>query len=181
MYQFVETRGASTVATAVQLLHSNRLKAGNSILDFPFNKKRLKVLGGKSEIAEKRNGIVYWMSRNQRVEDNWALLYAQALGIRNSLPLHVVFCLAETFLDATIRHYKFMLDGLKEVQTGCAELNIHFHLLRGPAAVQVTKFVSQHKMGAVVCDFSPLRIHRSWVEDLKKALPADVPFLQVDA
>lgn len=181
MYQFVETRGASTVATAVQVLRSNRTKAASSVLDFPFNKKRLKVLGGKTEIGEKRNGIVYWMSRNQRVEDNWALLYAQALGIRNSLPLHVVFCLAETFLGATIRHYKFMLDGLKEVQTDCAELNIHFHLLRGPAAVEVTKFVNQHKMGAVICDFSPLRIHRSWVEDLKKALPADVPFLQVDA
>lgn len=181
MYQFVETRGAATTATAVQLLQSNRTKVANSVFDFPFNKKRLKVLGGKTEIGDKRNGIVYWMSRNQRVEDNWALLYSQALGIRNSLPLHVVFCLAEKFLDATIRHYKFMIDGLKEVQTGCGDLNIHFHLLRGLAATQVTNFVKQHKMGAVVCDFSPLRIHRSWVEDLKKALPADVPFLQVDA
>lgn len=180
MYQFVETRGAST-ATLVQLLQNNRSKAGKSVQEFPFNKKRLKVLGEKTEIGEKRNGIVYWMSRNQRVEDNWALLYAQALGIRNSLPLHVVFCLADKFLDATFRHYKFMIDGLKEVQTDCAERNIHFHLLRGPAAVQVTKFVKQHKMGAVVCDSSPLRIHRSWVEDLRKALPADVPFVQVDA
>lgn len=182
MYQFVETRGAATTATAVQVLKNNRSSVAKSVLDFPFNKKRLKVLGGKSEIGEKRNGgIVYWMSRNQRVEDNWALLYAQALGIRNSLPLHVVFCLAEKFLDATIRHYKFMIDGLREVQSDCTELNIHFHLLRGPASVQVTKFVDQHKMGAVICDFSPLRIHRSWVEDLKKALPADVPLLQIDA
>lgn len=180
MYQFVETRAASTSASAIALLSSNRSKFAKSIQDFPFNKKRVKVLSAAKEIAEKRNGIVYWMSRNQRVEDNWALLYAQALGLRNSMPLHVVFCLAEKFLDATLRHYKFMIDGLKEVQMDCENLNINFHLLRGSAGEQIPKFVNDHKMGAVICDMSPLRIHRAWVEGLRKNLSPDVPFVQVD-
>lgn len=181
MYQFVETRAAITSVNASQLLHGNREKVGRSIKDFPFNKKRLKNLGEAKEIGESRNGIVYWMSRNQRVEDNWALLYAQALGLRSSLPLHVVFCLAEKFLDATIRHYKFMLDGLKEVQGDCTNLNINFHLLRGNVGDQLPKFVKDHKMGAVIADMSPLRIHRSWVEEVKRKLPTNVPFVQVDA
>jgi deoxyribodipyrimidine photo-lyase len=121
------------------------------------------------------------MSRNQRVEDNWALLYAQALGLRNSLPLHVVFCLTEKFLGATLRQFKFMLEGLKEVQADCGNLNINFHLLRGEAGEQISNFVKNYNMGAVVCDFSPIRIHRSWVENIKKKLSPDVPFVQVDA
>lgn len=181
MYQFVETRAALTSTSAIQLLQNSRSQTSRSIQDFPFNKKRLKVLSEAKEIGEKRNGIVYWMSRNQRVEDNWALLYAQALGLRNSLPLHVVFCLAGKFLDATFRHYKFMLDGLQEVQSDCANLNINFHLLKGQASEQLPKFVRDNNMAAVVCDFSPLRIHREWVEDLKKKLPVDVPFVQIDA
>lgn len=181
MYQFVETRAASTSATAISILQSNRTKVARSIQDFPFNKRRTKVLSDVKLIGENRSGIVYWMSRNQRVEDNWALLYAQALGMKNSLPLHVVFCLADKFLDATLRHFAFMIKGLKEVQSSCEELNINFHLLRGQAGQQIPFFVKQHKMGAVVCDMSPLKIHRAWVESVRKNLPEDVPFIQVDA
>lgn len=181
MYQFVETRSALSAAGAVQLLRNNRSIASRSIQGFPFNKKRLKVCSQATEIAERSNGIVYWMSRNQRVEDNWALLYAQALGFRTSSPLHVVFCLSETFLDATFRHYNFMLSGLQEVQSECASLNISFHLLRGQASEQLPKFVENHNMGAVVCDMSPLRVHRAWIDEVRKNLPVDVPFIQVDA
>lgn len=180
MYQFVETRTALTSVNTIQLLHNNRSGIAKTIQDFPFNKKRLKVLSSASEIADKRNGIVYWMSRNQRIEDNWALLYSQSLALRNKLPLHIVFCLAEKFLDATFRHFKFMIDGLQEVHEDCKNLNINFHLLRGSAGDQIPKFVKVNKMAALVCDMSPLRIHRSWVEDVKTNLSADVPFVQVD-
>ena len=181
MYQFVETRAASTSATAISILQSNRSKVATNIQNFPFNKKRTRILSDVRLIGERKSGIVYWMSRNQRVEDNWALLFAQALGIKNSLPLHVVFCLTDKFLDATYRHFHFMLSGLKEVQASCEDLNINFHLLRGQAGDQIPKFVRHHKMGVVVCDASPLRIHRSWVESVRKNLPEDVPFVQVDA
>ena len=179
MYQFVETRASSTSADAVYLFHKHR-QAARSIQHFPFNKKRLKVLSESKEISDKRSGIVYWMSRNQRIEDNWSLLYAQALGLKNSLPLHVVFCLAEKFLDATFRHYKFMIEGLKEVQTECVNLNINFHLLRGQAGEQVPNFIRKYNIGALVCDASPLRIHREWVDNVRKNLSADVPLIQVD-
>lgn len=47
--------------------------------------------------------------------DNWAFLYAQRLALKQELPLHVCFCLVPKFLEATIRHYRFMLRGLQEV------------------------------------------------------------------
>ena len=46
--------------------------------------------------------------------DNWAFLYSQRLALKLKLPLHVCFCLVPKFLEATIRHYGFMLKGSKE-------------------------------------------------------------------
>ena len=37
--------------------------------------------------------VLYWMNRDQRVEDNWALLQSQDLALSVGRPLLVVFCL----------------------------------------------------------------------------------------
>ena len=39
--------------------------------------------------------VLYWMDRDQRCADNWALLYAQDLADRlgSDIPLRVAFCL----------------------------------------------------------------------------------------
>ncbi len=58
--------------------------------------------------------VVYWLSRDQRARDNWALLYAQELALEQQAPLAVVFNLVPQFLAATYRHYDFMLRGLAE-------------------------------------------------------------------
>ena len=57
-------------------------------------------------------GVVYWMSREQRVQDNWALLHAHELAMKNRVGLSVIFCIAPSFLGATMRHYDFLLRGL---------------------------------------------------------------------
>lgn len=162
-------------------IHTNRLKTAENIRSFKFNKKRVQILSDAKEIDEDMQGIVYWMSRDQRVQDNWAMLFAQNLALKNEIPLHVVFCLTDKFLDATIRHFKFMLDGLEEVEQECKKLNIGFHLLRGQHLKEIPKFVTKNKIGAVVCDFSPLRIHRGWVDGIAKEIPENVPLIQVDA
>jgi deoxyribodipyrimidine photo-lyase len=121
------------------------------------------------------------MARDQRVQDNFAALFAQKLAMKNKMPLHVVFCLTDKFLDATLRQFKFMLDGLEEVAKDFHDLNINFHLLRGKHSVEIPKFITSNNIGCLVCDFSPLRIHREWVDSIKKELPSNVPFVQIDA
>ena len=106
--------------------------------------------------------VVYWMSRDQRVRDNWALLYAQELALSLGQPLGVVFCLAPAFLGATLRQYGFMLKGLEEVAGDLADLNLPFFLLTGEPARELPGFVAHHRVGAVVSDFSPLRLVRGW-------------------
>lgn len=95
--------------------------------------------------------------------------------------MYICFCLVPKFLDATIRHYKFLLNGLKEVERDCDSLNIAFHLLIGTAATSIPKFVKDNGIGAVVCDFSPLRVPLQWVDDVLHKLPKSVPLVQVDA
>lgn len=122
--------------------------------------------------------VVYWMSRDQRAKDNWALLYAQDVAQQMKQPVVVIFCLAPHFLGATIRQYGFMLEGLREVSAELHKKNIPFFLLSGEASQEVPEFVSAHGAGAVVADFNPLRVHRKWVEAIAERI--EVPFHQVD-
>ncbi|KAG7171337.1 Deoxyribodipyrimidine photo-lyase-like 1 [Homarus americanus] len=69
------------------------------------------MMSKADEVPAECDGIVYWMCRDQRVQDNWAMLFAQRLALKNKVSLHVAFCLIPKFLDATIRQYHFMLKG----------------------------------------------------------------------
>ena len=61
----------------------------------------------------------------------------------------------------------------------CSKLDIEFHLLIGEARINIPSFVKDHGIGAVVTDFSPLRVPSKWVNDVKTKLPDNVPFCQV--
>ncbi|XP_067417200.1 deoxyribodipyrimidine photo-lyase-like isoform X2 [Emydura macquarii macquarii] len=173
-----EGEGVGSLGAA---LRQARLRAAPSVQEFKYNKKRVRLVSQGSDLKDAAQGVVYWMSRDQRVQDNWAFLYAQRLALKQKLPLHVCFCLVPRFLEATIRHFGFMLKGLREVAEECQELDIPFHLLIGFAKDVLPALVTSRGLGGVVTDFSPLRVPRQWVEEVKERLPADVPFVQVDA
>ena len=107
------------------------------------------------------------------------MLFAQKLALKNKLPLHVCYCILPKFLDATLRHYKFLLGGLKEVESDLKKLDIHFHLLLGEPNTVVVDFVKKYKIGVLVCDFFPLRLPTFWVNDILEKLPKSVAFCQV--
>jgi deoxyribodipyrimidine photo-lyase len=123
--------------------------------------------------------VLYWMSRDQRADDNWALLFAQAEALERRVPLGVVFCLAPTFLGATARAYEFMLAGLAEVRERLAEKGIALFVLRGEPAQEVAAFAARSKVGMVVADFDPLRPKLEWRRRLAAAL--GVAVVEVDA
>jgi len=59
--------------------------------------------------------VVYWMFRDQRVRDNWALIHAVAEANKANVPVAVVFNLFNSFLGAKSRHLGFMLRGLRQL------------------------------------------------------------------
>ena len=140
------------------------------------NRKRIRILKAGSDTA---GPVVYWMSRDQRVEDNWALLFAQEQAIERKVSLLVLFTLAPQFLDATYRQYIFMIEGLKIVEQNLTRKNIPFFLLDGKPYEEVIRFIRNHRAGLLVTDFSPLKIHREWKESVTKSIT--IPFYEVDA
>ncbi len=127
---------------------------------------------------EQKGIICYWMSRDQRVEDNWALVYAQQLAQKQQTAVIVIFSLAPTFLGATLRQYDFMLKGLQEVEVSLKKYNIPFYVYLGTATETIPKAIQDLKIGTLVTDFSPLRISREWKQQIASKI--QIPFYEVD-
>lgn len=123
--------------------------------------------------------VIYWMSRDQRADDNWALLYAAEIAASEQVPLGVVFCVVPTFLGATARQYRFMLEGLQDVQKKLARRKIPLFLLTGAPDKEIPRFIKRHGVSVLVTDFSPLKINRQWKADVGSSI--DIPFHEVDA
>ena len=115
--------------------------------------------------------VVYWMQRDQRAHDNWALLYAQQNALTQNVPLVVVFNLEIIPHRANLRQYDFMLRGLAEVASTLEKLEIPFFMLEGECDKTITTFVKKYKVGEVVTDFSPLRYARQRRESVSQTLP----------
>ena len=140
------------------------------------NPKRIRALKKESQA---KGPVIYWMSRDQRVNDNWALLYAKELAQKHNSHLAVAFCLVPQFLGATGRQYRFLLQGLKEVEENLQALNIPFFLLQGDPGKEMARLLSEMGAEALVSDFSPLRQSREWKSAVAGEI--DIPFYEVDA
>ncbi|GFR43830.1 hypothetical protein Agub_g4951, partial [Astrephomene gubernaculifera] len=150
------------------------------------NPKRIRVL----KAGTIGNGpVVLWMSRDQRMNDNWALLYAieaaqkaaaAAGGEGGGSPqVAVAFNLVPAFLGAGARQFGFMLRGLRELQPRLEARGIPFFLLKGDPAQTLPSLVSRLGAGLLVTDYSPLRLGRQWKEQVCAAV--SVPVHEVDA
>lgn len=140
------------------------------------NEQRVRALNSSSPGA---GPVLYWMSRDQRIKSNNALLYAQQVAMQQKQPLLVVFNLVDDFLGATIRQYVFMLGGLQQVETELRKKQIPFLLTKGDPADNITSIIKQYKIGQVITDFSPLKINRRWKKNLLDNI--SVPLIEVDA
>ncbi|MGD2294726.1 MAG: deoxyribodipyrimidine photo-lyase [Candidatus Aminicenantes bacterium] len=138
--------------------------------------ERVRIL---KKAKEKPGPVVYWMSRDQRAHDNWALLFAQHIALKKKVSLGVAFCLIPQFLRATIRQYGFMLQGLRETEKNLEAKSIPFFLLTGSPEEEIARFVSQHGVSALVTDFDPLRLKKVWKKDVLNKI--DIPVYEVDA
>jgi deoxyribodipyrimidine photo-lyase len=141
-----------------------------------MDQRRLRILKpGKG----KKGIVAYWMSRDQRADDNWALLFAQEMSLAFHVPLVVIFCLVPCFLGATARQYLFMLKGLQEVEKDLGTQNVPFFLLTGSPEKEIPSFVKHHDVSQLVTDFDPLRIKQAWKKKVGEKIT--IPFSEVDA
>ncbi len=138
--------------------------------------KRVRVLLDNPETG---GLVLYWMSRDQRAEDNWALLHAQDVAIARKVPLAVVFCLVPDFLGAAHRQYHFLIRGLAETSECLIQKSIPVFLRIGDPSIEIPRIVHRIKAGSLVTDFDPLRIKRHWKNAVAGRIR--IPLIEVDA
>ncbi len=119
------------------------------------------------------------MSRDQRLEDNWALFYAIEKAIEYKLPIIIVFNLVENFLEASLRQYHFLFANLLNLKEKAKSLGIKFILLKGRPEINIPKIIKIFNAKCIITDFDPLKIKKEWKEKVLKAINID--FYEVDA
>lgn len=132
----------------------------------------------KDGIEDRRGPVIYWMSRDQRVYDNEALLFAQQTALSRGLQLTVAFCLAPSYQGAAFRQYHFMIEGLKEVEITLRTFNIPFVLLTGNPQDSIPDYLSRSQASVLVTDFDPVRTKKMWKSSIAESI--DIPLYEVD-
>ncbi len=140
-----------------------------------MNKRTIQIKSGTLN----KGPVVYWMSRDQRIHDNWALLTALRFSKENKLPTVIVFNLTGGFLGAGNRQFGFMISGLEEIYNTAAEYNIPFYLLRGEPGVNIPEFLEATSASALFTDLDPLKIKRKWLKEISAKVK--IPVYQTDA
>jgi deoxyribodipyrimidine photo-lyase len=146
----------------------------------------LEHLAGDPRVAVRRSGtadpdgsaVVYWMQRAQRAWDNPALDVAIAAGNLLRKPVVVFFGLNPFVTRANLRHYTFLVQGLRDIEAGLAARRVGFVEQAHPRH-RLAAFLARIRPAIVIGDENPLRQTEAWrtaVADLVK-----VPFWTIDA
>jgi deoxyribodipyrimidine photo-lyase len=118
--------------------------------------------------ADVREGdyVLYWMQSSQRAEQNHALEYAVQQANDLDQRLLVVFGLTDDYPEANLRHYAFMLEGLKDVQEALEKRGIKMVVRKGSPddiALDAGKDAS-----LVVSDRGYMRLQKRWREKVAR-------------
>ncbi|MEE4165299.1 MAG: deoxyribodipyrimidine photo-lyase, partial [Desulfocapsaceae bacterium] len=123
--------------------------------------------------------VVYWMSRDQRMKDNWALLWAQQEALIREKGLQVVYCWDSLHYCNTLRQALFVLDGLAELQSRLFQYNIGFFVLEGDPVETLSSHLADHDCHLLATDFSPLREKQDLLARLLEKLV--LPVYEIDS
>jgi deoxyribodipyrimidine photo-lyase len=118
------------------------------------------------------------MQRAQRGVDNHALDVAVRVGNALGLPVVVYFAAVANFPGANLRSFRFLNQGLVDVDEDLAERGVGFVMRRSPHE-SVERFVAEVGAAMVIGDENPLRGPERWRKLVAARLK--VPFWTVDA
>lgn len=124
---------------------------------------RLKKIIDSFPVVRKKY-VLYWMQQSQRVHYNHALNHAIELANQLQLPVLVFFGIDDSFPDANLRHFQFMLEGLYETKHLLSQLGISFVIEKGNPIEQIRTYLADASM--LVCDMGYTKLQRKWRQEL---------------
>jgi deoxyribodipyrimidine photo-lyase len=164
-------------ANAVTTIYLLKLRFASPARYYPMNIRRARILNPMK--AASSGPVLYWMHRDHRVRDNWALLYAADVAARRGASLAVAHCLDPTYPGAAPAHFRFLMDGLREVEDDLGRLGIPLLRLLGSPPREIVSLARAMEVCCVIADFDPLRHKRAWLAEASANLPC--PLHEVDA
>lgn len=123
--------------------------------------------------------VLYWMQQAQRTRFNHAFAFAARKAEELKLPVVVGFVLMPDFPEAGFRHYKFMLEGIADVQRELFRLDIEFVLKTGDMVGRVIEMAENAAW--VVTDAGYLKIQRGWRNEVADRLYCPFTVVETDA
>jgi len=120
--------------------------------------------------------VLYWMQSSHRTEENPALRYAIERADQAHLPLIVYFGLWQSYPEANLRHFRFMLEGLAEVGHSLESKGIRF-VLRTEAPEKGVCALAKNA-AVVIVDRGYLRQQQSWYRTV--AEQCRCPLVQIE-
>jgi deoxyribodipyrimidine photo-lyase len=119
--------------------------------------------------------ILYWMQAAQRAHCNHALEFAIQRANELHLPVFALFGLTDNYPEANLRHYSFMLEGLRQTQKQIEDRSVKFVIRHESPDLAAIKFSKQAAM--VITDDGYLRIQRKWRNTVAQKI--DCPLYEV--
>ncbi|CRH00530.1 deoxyribodipyrimidine photo-lyase, putative [Plasmodium relictum] len=117
-----------------------------------------------TEENNKKN-ILLLLTRDFRINDNWALIYAYEIAKKKKNNL-----LACTYLnrkeEVPERYIDIKLKVLKNLEESFKKVNIPFYLLTIFMIDEFMEFLRIHEINTIVCDFHPLSEQKIFIENL---------------
>ena len=128
--------------------------------------ERIKKLNNKTL----RDGkyVLYWMQAAQRTEYNHALEYSIRRANELKIPVLVSFGITDNWPQANLRHYYFMLEGLREVKKDLWSKGIQMVVRHESPDLSTIKLAKDAAL--VVVDAGQLRIQRKWRNSAAKKI-----------
>ncbi|HKK64415.1 MAG TPA: deoxyribodipyrimidine photo-lyase [Clostridia bacterium] len=129
--------------------------------------------------AHSRSGayVLYWMQQSARAHYNHALELAVEKANSLKIPLLVLCVLTDSYPEANLRHYRFLLEGFEDTRRRLADRGIRLLLLQGEPLTCVPEVARQAAL--LVCDRGYLRFQRQWRAELSRRVAC--PCLQVES
>ncbi|PSQ83573.1 MAG: deoxyribodipyrimidine photolyase, partial [Bacteroidetes bacterium QH_2_63_10] len=104
--------------------------------------------------------VLYWMQQSQRAQHNPALERALQHANAEGLPLLVVFGLMDDYPQANLRHYTFMLEGLRETEQRLADRGLQMVVRHGDPDAVALQYAEE--AAVLVTDRGYLRHQKQW-------------------
>lgn len=137
---------------------------------------RIQILADKPPRAGEY--VLYWMQASQRTRFNQALDYAAERANELNLPLVVCFGLMDDYPEANLRHYVFMLQGLRDVQAALEKRGIRFVIRRGQPWKVAAELADRAALAVTDCGY--LRHQKLWRASFAKQAKCRVMQIESD-